>query len=75
MWIKAKERLPKPGDLVVLRNPSTTYDECGNPINAWEYDAGIVEASASGKYLNVSIAHGEYAASFDDETEWQKLKE
>lgn len=74
MWIKGKDQKPKPGDLVVIRNPTSSWStDDSEEVIGWEYDAGIVKALEYGLY--VEIAHDEYRAYIKDETEWQLLKE
>lgn len=71
-WIKAKDRKPNPKDLVVIRAPTTHYDEDLNPNVGWEYNAGPVLITTTGK-LFLSVAHDEYNEVIDEDTEWKPI--
>lgn len=72
-WIKASEQVPDVGRLVIVRSPTTSYNNELQPIVSWEYDAGIVKAEIH--YLAVSVSYGEYLHEIDKDTEWQYVEE
>lgn len=73
-WIKASDDMPEVGRLVVVRSPSTEYDDDCKPYIKFEYDAGIlIENKLHRPYVNV--AHNEYSHTIEIDSEWQYLEE
>lgn len=74
-WIKASDKMPEVGRLIVERTPYPTYDEDDNEQMVWEYDAGITKKYKNTGSIYIEVAHGEYQSTLDYDSEWQYLEE
>lgn len=72
-WKKFSEEKPREGSLIITKDRKSNYDEDGNEILSWEYNAGILKESRVGFYVDVACE--EYKSFLKDNTEWQEVQE